>query len=49
MIKKSLRTERIYVQKGKARTGHLDSFICQIVLEDVTEIGLGPISEDSLS
>ena len=25
MKKKSLKTERIYVQKGKARTGHLDS------------------------
>ena len=25
MIKKSLKTERIYVQKEKARRGHLDS------------------------
>ena len=25
MIKKSLKTERIYVHKGKSRTGHLDS------------------------
>ena len=27
MIKKSLKTEQIYVQKGKARTGHLDSCV----------------------